>query len=216
MKIWTFVWIKLGSLVSWLVKNPPPVQETWVWSLGWEDPLEESMATDSSILAWAIPWTEEPGGLQSMGLQSQTQLRDWAQRIIKVIFICKVQSQTIESIKTLLGLLNIIFYRIYMESRKMVLKNLFTGQQWRNRHREQTYGHGERGGEGEIYGKSNMETYITMVRVLKRALYQLRGVGWGGRWEGVSKGKGCMYTYDWFMLRFDRKQQNSVKQLSFN
>ena len=43
----------------------------------------------------------------------------------------------------------------------MVLKNLFAGQQWRNRHREQTYGHGERGGEGEMYGESNMETYIT-------------------------------------------------------
>ena len=42
----------------------------------------------------------------------------------------------------------------------MVLKNLFTGQQWRNKHREQTYGHGERGGEGDMYGKSNMETYI--------------------------------------------------------
>ena len=42
------------------------------------------------------------------------------------------------------------------------LKNLFTGQQWRNRHREQTYGHGERGGEGEMYGKSNMETYYHM------------------------------------------------------
>ena len=46
-----------------------------------------------------------------------------------------------------------------MESRKMVLKNFLTGQQWKNRHREQTYGHGERGGEGEMYGKSNMETY---------------------------------------------------------
>ena len=52
-----------------------PVQETqeaWVRSLGWEDPLEEEMATHSSILAWRIPWTEEPGGLQSMGSQSQT------------------------------------------------------------------------------------------------------------------------------------------------
>ena len=49
-----------------------------------------------------------------------------------------------------------------MESRKMVLKNLFTGQQWRNRNREQTYGHGERGAEGEKYGKSNMETYSTI------------------------------------------------------
>ena len=49
-----------------------------------------------------------------------------------------------------------------MESRKMVLKNLFVGQQWRNRYREQTYEHGERGGKGEMYGKNNMETYITM------------------------------------------------------
>ena len=46
----------------------------------------------------------------------------------------------------------------------MVLKNLFTGQQWRNRHREYTYRHGERGGEGETYGKSNMETYITIYK----------------------------------------------------
>ena len=50
-----------------MVKNLPAIQETWVRSLGWEDPLEEGMATNSSILAWKIPWTEEPGGLQSMG-----------------------------------------------------------------------------------------------------------------------------------------------------
>ena len=52
------------------------MQENWVQSLDWEDPLEKRMATDSSILAWRIPWTEEPGGLQSMGLQSQTLLND--------------------------------------------------------------------------------------------------------------------------------------------
>ena len=52
-----------------------------------------------------------------------------------------------------------------MESRKVVLKNLFTGQQWRNRHSAQTYGHGERGGEDEMYGKSNMETYITICKI---------------------------------------------------
>jgi len=52
-----------------------------------------------------------------------------------------------------------------MESRKTVLKNLFTGQQWRNRHREQTYGHVERGGEGEMDGESNMETYITICKI---------------------------------------------------
>lgn len=52
-----------------------------------------------------------------------------------------------------------------MESIKTVPRNLFAGQQWRNRHREQTYGHGERGGEGEIYGESNMETYITICKI---------------------------------------------------
>ena len=51
------------------------MQETWVWSLGQEDPVEKEMATHSSILAWEIPWTEEPGKLQSVGLQkSKTQL----------------------------------------------------------------------------------------------------------------------------------------------
>ena len=51
------------------VKNLPAIQETWVQPLGQEDPLEKGMATHCSILAWEISWTEEPGGLQSMGLQ---------------------------------------------------------------------------------------------------------------------------------------------------
>ena len=50
------------------VKNPPPLWETWDQSLGWENPLEEGMATHASILAWRIPWKEEPGALQSMGV----------------------------------------------------------------------------------------------------------------------------------------------------
>ena len=102
---------------------------------------------------------------------------------------------------------DIIYECIYMESRKMVLKDLFAGQQWKNRNREQTYGHGKRGGEGEMYGESNTETYITICKIdsqwefavclrkLKRALYQPRGVRWGERWEGVSKGRGYVYTY---------------------
>ena len=57
------------SLVAQMVKNLSVMQETWVQSLGWEDPLEEEMATHSSSLAWRIPWTEEPGVLQSMGSQ---------------------------------------------------------------------------------------------------------------------------------------------------
>ena len=52
-----------------MVKNLPAMQETWVQSLGQEDPLEKGMARHTSILAWRIPWTEEHGGLQSMGLQ---------------------------------------------------------------------------------------------------------------------------------------------------
>ena len=58
----------LVSLVAQMVKNLPVMQETQVWSLGWEDPLEKGMATHSSTLAWRIPCTEEPSGLQSMGL----------------------------------------------------------------------------------------------------------------------------------------------------
>ena len=55
-------------LVAQMVIYLPAMCETWVQSLGWEDSLEKDMATHSSILAWRIPWTEEPGGLQSMGL----------------------------------------------------------------------------------------------------------------------------------------------------
>ena len=57
-----------ASLLAQLVKNLPAMQETWILSLGWEDPLEKEMATHSSILAWKISWTEEPGELQSTGL----------------------------------------------------------------------------------------------------------------------------------------------------
>ena len=63
--------ITVDSLVAQMVKNLPAMRETWVLSLGWEDLLEKGMATQSSILAWRIPWTEKPGEPQSMGLQSQ-------------------------------------------------------------------------------------------------------------------------------------------------
>ena len=56
-------------LVAQMIKNPPAIQGTWVKSLGWEDPLEKGMTTHSSILAGESPWTEEPGGLHSMGWQ---------------------------------------------------------------------------------------------------------------------------------------------------
>ena len=72
MLLQSLCWPSKEALV---VKNLPTMLETWVRSLGWEDPLEEGMATHSSILAWRIPWTEEPGGLQFMGSQSWTQLK---------------------------------------------------------------------------------------------------------------------------------------------
>ena len=62
MKLW-------ASLVAQMVKNLPALQVTRIQSLGWKDPLQKEMATCPSILAWRIPWTEEPGGLQSIGLQ---------------------------------------------------------------------------------------------------------------------------------------------------
>ena len=83
----------------------------------------------------------------------------------------------------------------------MVLKNLFAGQQWRNRHREQTYGHKQKGGEGEMYGENNMEIYTTICKIdsqrefavylrnSNRGSVSTRGVEWKGRWEGGSKGR---------------------------
>ena len=83
----------------------------------------------------------------------------------------------------------------------MVLKNLFPEQQWRNRHREYTYGNGERGGEGEMYGKSNMETYITIYKIdsqwefalwlrkLKQG-FCIKLEGWVGKGDGREFQKG--------------------------
>ena len=68
--------LSLASLVAQRLKHLPPLRETRVWSLGWEEPLQKEMATHSSILAWRIPWMEKPGRLQSMG--SQRVWHDWA------------------------------------------------------------------------------------------------------------------------------------------
>ena len=98
-----------------------------------------------------------------------------------------------------------------MESRKMVPKNLFAGQQWRNRHGEQTYGHGERRGEGEMCGKSNMETYVTICKIdsqqefakwlrkLKQGLcINLEGWDGWGEMGGSFKSEG-IYVYLWLI-----------------
>ena len=92
----------------------------------------------------------------------------------------------------------------------MVRKNLLTGQQWRNRHREQTYGHGERGGEGEMYGNRNVETYITICEIdgqrefavwlskLKQGLC-INLEGWDGGEMGGSFKREGMYVYLWLI-----------------
>ena len=76
LSLWNIVGER-ASFVAQLVKNLPAMQETWVWFLGQEDPLEKEMAICSSTPAWKIPWMEEPGRLQSMVLQSRTWLSDF-------------------------------------------------------------------------------------------------------------------------------------------
>ena len=76
LDIWDSLLFHRASLMAQMIKNLPAIRETWVWSLGWDDPLEKDMATYSRIPAWEIPWKDEPGGLQSIGSQSQTQLND--------------------------------------------------------------------------------------------------------------------------------------------
>ena len=95
-KSWT--WQKLNwtdfylwaSLVAQMVKNLPAMQQTWVWSLSWEDPLEKGKATYSSILAWRIPWTEEPGRLQSM--RSQGVRHDWGTNTLNIMILLPFSS----------------------------------------------------------------------------------------------------------------------------
>ena len=77
-----------ASLVAQMVKNLPAMQEIWVQSLGWEDSLEKEITIHSGILVWRIPWTEKPGGLQSMG--SQRVRHDWAINITQVMDIEKL------------------------------------------------------------------------------------------------------------------------------
>ena len=78
-----------------MVKSLPAIWETWVQSLGWEDPLEKEMATHSSIVAWRISWTEESGRLQSMRSQNQTRLSDFI-FFISFLSMCYIVSQSVQ------------------------------------------------------------------------------------------------------------------------
>ena len=85
----SFKVLNWASLVAQGLKRLPLIQETWVRSLDWEDPLEKEMTTHSSILAWRIPWTEKPGGLQSMG--SQRVGHDFPSKVFCNSFLSDVQ-----------------------------------------------------------------------------------------------------------------------------
>ena len=85
-------WLLLdkASLVAQIVNNLPAMQETWVWSMGWEDTLEKGMTTHSSSRSWRIPWTEEPGGLQTAELQRVK--HDWVTNSFQVRqYVCTVK-----------------------------------------------------------------------------------------------------------------------------
>ena len=92
----------MTSLVAQMVKHLPTMQETRVWSLSQEDPLEKEMATDSSTLAWKIPWMEEPCRLQSMGLQRVRQ--DWATSLLlfsDMLMALPLMAESEEELKSL-------------------------------------------------------------------------------------------------------------------
>ena len=92
-----FLQVSKSLLVAEIVKNPLAMWETWVWSLDQEDPLEEGMATHSSILAWEIPWTEESGGLQSLG--SQRVRHSWSNGALSSRFLeLKIYGQGKETV----------------------------------------------------------------------------------------------------------------------
>ena len=92
LRLWWAPFLPRGAVI----KNVPAKQETWVQFLGEEDPLEKKMATQSSILAWAVLWTEEPGGLQSMGSQkSQTLQSDW---VLSTSFLYELPSPNASSL----------------------------------------------------------------------------------------------------------------------
>ena len=106
----------MTSLVAQMVKHLPTMQETRVWSLSQEDPLEKEMATDSSTLAWKIPWMEEPCRLQSMGLQRVRQ--DWATSLLlfsDMLMALPLMAESEEELKSL-------WMKVKEESEKAGLK----------------------------------------------------------------------------------------------
>ena len=103
--IWSHVFPLWVSLLAQTVRNLPAMQETWAWSLGWESFLEKGMAIHSSILAWRIPWTEEPGQLQSVG--SQRVGCDWVTNTHTHTFLSTGYISTLQGLSYLQNVLHL-------------------------------------------------------------------------------------------------------------
>ena len=101
------------------VKNLAAMQETWVPSLGREDPLEKGMATHSSILAWRSPWTEEPGGLQSMGLQRVG--HDWATFTLPSGPVVKTHASNVRDMGSISGQGTKIAHASWQKKKKIIV-----------------------------------------------------------------------------------------------
>ena len=99
--LFTYMYVYVpASLVAQTVKNLPAMWETWVRSLGWEDPLEKGMAIHSSILAWRIPWTEEPGGLYSPWGRKESDTTEPLSLSFVCMYVCEA-SQVVQVVKNL-------------------------------------------------------------------------------------------------------------------
>ena len=121
---WIYVWCQVlsstwTSLVAQTVKNLPAMQESQVWFQGWEDPQERGMATHSSILAWRIPWTEEPG-VQSTG--SQNVRHNWVTKYTHT------HTHTHARTYTELNFINEFSFNLYINSRKLLSLYLFVDE----------------------------------------------------------------------------------------
>ena len=113
-----------ASLVAWILKHLPAMQETWVRSLGQDNPLQREMATHSSTLAWKIPWMEEPGRLQFMGLQSWTWLSNFTDSLVPYLGKCC-------TIHSVFGHWNIWIFLFFFLSQPPYTVNQLHHQDWR-------------------------------------------------------------------------------------
>ena len=209
-----------SSLVAQMAKNLPMMQETWVQSLDWEDPLEKETATHTSILAWRIPWREESGGLQSMRWQRAG--HNWATNTFTFTWpsVCLIWRDVCLGLLPIFWLCSLFFF--YIEHQEKWYR--WTCFQSKNRDTDVENGHLEASGEGE--GGKNWESSIdiyTLSHIQQIANRRLGSVLCdnlderdGRRWDGGPRERGYVYTYSWFTSMYSKNYHNIVKQLYSN